>query len=157
MTHRTPTTDVELRLSWPSGGSFHRPTAWLEITDARARLTLAKIELDPDQFASLLSGRGAESTANLLPRHHYSKVGKWWDVLVWSRADMVREAPEEFLHYRDPDKFKPGHPRAVPSAAMTAWADTRAAELGYTGHSWSEHNWGWGIRFERYLDQDPRA
>lgn len=151
-----PTTDVEIRIAWPSGGSFSEPTARLEINDQRSRRVILAVDLNPAQFTSLMAGRAAEVEAAILSPQHYEKVGKWFDVLVLGQKEAdAGEIPEEFVKYRDPHKWSHKDQRSKPSGAMVLWGAEEMARRGYTEFTWYDHNWGWGIRFGRYVDEQP--
>ncbi|SFR75968.1 hypothetical protein SAMN05428970_1997 [Agromyces sp. CF514] len=129
---------LEFRLSWPQSSNRFDNFCRLEATDRASGMRVFEAEFTAEEFAGLMSNRGAKVEADLLSDGRYSRVSQQY----------VHEAvplPKEFVR----------HLGRQPSDEMIAWAE-RASD-GWEGSNWSRHNFGWSLTVYRYKAADEQA
>lgn len=140
--HRTGDKRVlaEVSLTHPQRGDGRR-SARLRISDRASGAQIAELELDPDQFMDLLSGRYVSnvpaeigSRLDLIGRQHEHHV----ELVPREVADLI---PYQANSYMDPLDAAP---------EVRAWVD--AQRDGWETCHLNRHNTGWALHLDRWTE-----
>lgn len=128
---------VDVRLGWPVNNMREGRWAHLEITDRTSGIRILTLDLEADEFTSLMASGGAKVTAEVPDLEIWERVGK-----RYVREDLPISAEMLRPHY--PDSHEP-------TDEMLLFAARARDAGGWDGTRWNLHNWGWSLSGYKYV------
>lgn len=138
---------VRVRFGFPTSSAYagHHPT--IEIDDDASGQPIARIELTPEQFATIMGSGQVTALARYMPspKIYEQRIGKNMEI----KRVPVEEWPEGWT-LRNPSSVSDAHHTSATDEMHIVGRGFLAD--GWQEYSWSRHNYGWSLTLRRWVE-----